>query len=871
MVERIGWSLNVQFALGTAFPRIAADGVTNERARLEVDGVPPESIWRLSFMQALVVRPGTLRDLPGASVSALRRLRTLRVSRNRLVSLPSSIASLESLEGLFVDGNALAGLPDEVGRLGALRTLEAHDNSLAALPPGLCDATALCRLTLRNNLLAALPGALGRLRRLSLLDVENNRLASLPESLAEIPALRELRLAGNRVTRLPAGLGATPLEKLFAQDNDLRRVDGLGASLRALNLENGPDKPGRRGGTNALSSLPPLGELTRLGVLFVAGLGLADLPDLSPLASLRVLLAGDNALRVLPEGLPGALETLHVERNKLEALPAALAKLARLERLVASTNRLAALPTNVGDLGRSLRVVHLDSNPLASLPASAADWANVSELLLFDTRVAALPPAARWAALETLYARGARLAALPALAPFSKARVVELSANKLVALPADVSSALAQTTHLILHDNNLAKLPSLAALASLRMLLVDGNRLSELPDLPSGLRVLDATRNRLVAVGSLPENLRMLGLGQNHLATLPPLGDGLHTLLLGDNLFTDAPAPGARLRILGLHRNPLRAPPPPEAETLDVDVDDAPSRHADLCRDNLERAAPACLDVVCTHGFRVDGNRARDCITLYRGTAATRGDRRAPATTPRTKRVVVNGNDATWPTDYDAAAVDDAYADGRHVYAQNLDRSRLDADRSDRTRWIPIGLDLRATYDIYHRRQRHVLLAVQEHDDARAILEETADAAPRSPRPLVTWSRDSTTSERMHRLGYASRRDLFDDAVASGADVVLGDRDRVWRAMAAAKFVLSPVGAGFDCYRTWEGLFFGAIVIAQRCPLEREFNAAKLPVVFVDDFRFQQADLDRWAADHAPITSPDDPRLKRDAYLPPPE
>ena len=51
----------------------------------------------------------------------------------------------------------------------------------------------------------------------------------------------------------------------------------------------------------------------------------------------------------------------------------------------------------------------------------------------------------------------------------------------------------------------------------------------------------------------------------------------------------------------------------------------------------------------------------------------------------------------------------------------------------------------------------------------------------------------------------------------------------------------------------------------------REFNAAKLPVVFVDDFRFQQADLDRWAADHAPITSPDDPRLKRDAYLPPPE
>jgi hypothetical protein len=37
--------------------------------------------------------------------------------------------------------------------------------------------------------------------------------------------------------------------------------------------------------------------------------------------------------------------------------------------------------------------------------------------------------------------------------------------------------------------------------------------------------------------------------------------------------------------------------------------------------------------------------------------------------------------------------------------------------------------------------------------------------------------------------------------------------------------------------------------------------------VFVDDFRFTSEDLERWRRAHEPIASPDDPRLKRSAYL----
>ena len=678
---------------------------------------------------------------------------TLRLTGFGLAAVPAELCSLTQLEELFLDKNALVSLPD-----------------------ALCAATRLEVLSVRDNLLERLPAGMGALARLRVLDAENNRLTCLPD----LAATTELKIGGNLLSALPASLGALPLEKLFVADNDLRGLDGLlwPPSLRALDLENGPEKPGRRRGSNAVPRLPELDKLVHLGILYVNGVGLSELPSLARLAALRVLCAGDNDLEALPDDLPPNLETLHCERNRLAALPAALGGLAALERLVASGNRLETLPDDVGCL-TNLRVVHLDGNALAALPESAGRWSRVEEMLIFDNApLAGLPAACDWPRLRTLYARHTRLAALPPVSSWANAVTLELSGAKLATLP-DMGP-LASVTELLLHDNCLVALPPLDGLSALAILLVDGNRLGALPPLPDTLRVLDATRNRLARVdGPLPRDLRMLGLGGNYLQTCPPLGARVHTCLLGDNMLAEAPSFGPSLKILGLYRNPL-ASPPPAARGLRVDVDGA-----DLLRDNLERAAPAALDVCCSHGFRVDGSRLSDTVTSYRGTAAVRATESAPAPLPTTRRVVVNGSDSTWPTDYDAATVDDAYANGREVLAQNLDRAALSEERQARTRWIPIGLDFRATFDIYHRRQRHVLLAAAELDAARDV----PRAPDRIPRCLVTWRRESTTSERFVRHGYASREDLFDQAVASGADVVLGDRGDVWRAMASHEFV----------------------------------------------------------------------------------
>lgn len=52
--------------------------------------------------------------------------------------------------------------------------------------------------------------------------------------------------------------------------------------------------------------------------------------------------------------------------------------------------------------------------------------------------------------------------------------------------------------------------------------------------------------------------------------------------------------------------------------------------------------------------------------------------------------------------------------------------------------------------------------------------------------------------------------------------------------MATFKFVLSPHGAGFDCYRTWEALMLGCIPVVKKSCLDGLYEG--LPVLIVDDW-----------------------------------
>ncbi|MCX5569717.1 hypothetical protein [Kaistia nematophila] len=174
-----------------------------------------------------------------------------------------------------------------------------------------------------------------------------------------------------------------------------------------------------------------------------------------------------------------------------------------------------------------------------------------------------------------------------------------------------------------------------------------------------------------------------------------------------------------------------------------------------------------------------------------------------------------------------------------------------------RIRHFPIGLDL-------HTRRpfaspRGLLALLEKLARARAALKT------QKPHVFCDLGINAHTEERRALL-----REL------AGCPHVVMQRKRVsqaaiWRGYARHPFVLSAIGHGLDCHRTWEALMLGSIVITRTSPLDPLF--AGLPVVIVDDWAEVRdpASLARWTKLHAPLARPEvlRDRLRPAEYLAP--
>ena len=67
------------------------------------------------------------------------------------------------------------------------------------------------------------------------------------------------------------------------------------------------------------------------------------------------------------------------------------------------------------------------------------------------------------------------------------------------------------------------------------------------------------------------------------------------------------------------------------------------------------------------------------------------------------------------------------------------------------------------------------------------------------------------------------------------------DRIESWKNMIKHKFVVSPLGNGIDCHRTWEALALGCIPIVKKSPLDPLYNG--LPVIIVNEWSDVTQDL----------------------------
>ena len=228
----------------------------------------PQGIRRLENLTIVNLSKNKLDNKCIAIISQVHSLRELRMTENALEGmLDSSISKLRRLEILDLSKNMISALPDGLGVLSTLHTVLLAGNRITSLPLTLLASTALAVLDLsRNRLTGTLMSDDTTLPFLKSLDVSHNALTSIVDGPVSIPSLQTFNVAenrlktlpdlsesenlitlsasGNKITTIPEGLmGLQYLKNMDVSRNDLRKIDdrfGLLKSLTVLQVANNP-------------------------------------------------------------------------------------------------------------------------------------------------------------------------------------------------------------------------------------------------------------------------------------------------------------------------------------------------------------------------------------------------------------------------------------------------------------------------------------------------------------------------------------------------------------------------------------------------------------------------------------------------------
>ena len=129
------------------------------------------------------------------------------------------------------------------------------------------------------------------------------------------------------------------------------------------------------------------------------------------------------------------------------------------------------------------------------------------------------------------------------------------------------------------------------------------------------------------------------------------------------------------------------------------------------------------------------------------------------------------------------------------------------------------------------------------------------DQPPTEPRPLRVFSRFNVGNNPAVREPLAT---AIEQSRFEWSSERLSPQEYRLR-VARSKFVLSPPGNGFDCHRTWEAIYLGAIPVVLSSFTPPSFSQG-MPIVSVDSFdnflRHSDAELDNvFERTHSSVTA----------------
>ncbi|CAI7737605.1 unnamed protein product [Closterium sp. NIES-53] len=392
--------------------------------------------------------------------------------------------------------------------------MESADVSLDLLFPPQSQYSLLERLTICNcNVLENLPDDIGnRLPCLRELTISNCRsFSERPQQVSSFTCLRKLTLSSCAFHGLPGSFGVMPnLKTLVLHHLDLG-ISFPDSCTQLISLESLIVSE-----CESLVNLPdPLGALTALKTLCIAGSPLVTLPDdMGELPTLEtVFLKQYRASHLLPPSFTALTSLIRLELHEcgLDQLPEAMGGLGRLRELyVVGCSQIEALPESVSALVRRENLVLDKCSSLLSVPVDLSNLTRLKQLELTGCEKLSTAPTFLPRSLEILSVGcSGKFIKLPH--PNTHPSLKGASMNSVI-IPSSLSYSLSSLEHLHLILAFPMKFPfPLTALPCLRTLTIESTYVMELPDFStSTLQELRRLELRLLEQTEIPATIAAL-------------------------------------------------------------------------------------------------------------------------------------------------------------------------------------------------------------------------------------------------------------------------------------------------------------------------------------------------------------------------
>ncbi len=356
-----------------------------------------ENLTNLRFLD-LVYLPSLAQHPEQLTViKELKNLDSIKLSSNKLTTLPDIFKGLKKLKKVSVDQNNLTELPLSLFNLDQIEQIYAGSNKLKQLPESQrygCEK--LKKLDLTYNALKSLPVAITHLSQLVTLEASASKINSLPDGWKNLKNLKTINLSKNRLTSFPAEWFEIPgLETINVNNNDLTYLPDakeIKYSLNTLNV-----------GLNQLTALPDhVGNFTKLAYLSAEGNIIKELPlSLGNCKKLRSIELQSVEWRSIfdiekPENQQFTrISRGTTENNSFKTLPAGLKNTPLLETLTlngnTSLNSKSIFDIILSMPRKGLRVNLYNCN-ITELPAND-EWASMTfyDLDLRNNKLVTLP------------------------------------------------------------------------------------------------------------------------------------------------------------------------------------------------------------------------------------------------------------------------------------------------------------------------------------------------------------------------------------------------------------------------------------------------------------------------------------------------